>query len=221
MPETRPEAILQILRKTFPTPERIAFGKKPFKTLIATIVSQNTTDRNASKAFENLSKNFEITPEALSEAKVGQIEQCIRVAGLQKNKVKTIKQVSTILLNTYQGDLRKVLSLPLEKARNTLMQMPGIGPKTADVVLLFGAAKSTIPVDTHVDRVAKRLDLAPSNGGYEAVRQSLQSLYNSKDFLTVHVTLISHGREYCKAGKPLCPQCPVNTLCPSEQLWDT
>jgi len=221
MPENRPEAILRILRKAFATLEWLTFTKNPFKTLIATIISQNTADRNTSKAFENLSKNFEITPEALAEAKTDQIEKCIRVAGLQKNKAKTIKQVSTTILDTYHGDLGRVLSLPLKEARCTLMQMPGIGPKTADVVLLFSAAKSTIPVDTHVDRVAKRLHLAPSGGGYEAVRQSLQSVYDPKDFLAVHTTLISHGRAYCRARNPLCQQCPVSTLCPSKQLRDT
>jgi endonuclease-3 len=221
MSENRPQAILQTLRKTFADPEWVTSTKNPFKTLIATIISQDTADRNTSKAFENLSNNFEITPETLAKAKADQIEQCIKVAGLQKNKAKTIKQVSTIILNTYHGDLRRVLSLPLKEARNTLMQMPGIGPKTADVVFLFSAAKPTIPVDTHVDRVAKRLKLAPSSGGYEAVRQSLQSLYDLKDFLTVHLTLISHGREYCTARNPLCQQCPVSTLCPSKLLRDT
>lgn len=139
---------------------------------------------------------------------------------MQKNNARTIK-VSTIILNTYRGDLRKLLSLPLEKARNNLMHMLDIGSKTADVVLLFSAARSTIPVDTRGDCVAKRLSFVPSAGSYEVIRQSLQSLYNSKDFLTVHVALISHGREYCKARKPLCPQCPVNTLCPSKKLRDT
>lgn len=95
------------------------------------------------------------------------------------------------------------------------MEMPGVGPKTADVVLLFSANKPTIPVDTHVNRVSKRLGLAPANGDYEEVRLSLQSFFNSKDYLSVHLLLISLGRKYCKARRPLCQKCPVNTYCPS------
>lgn len=220
MADNRSRMILQTLRKTFATPKWITSAKDPFKTLIATIISQNTTDRNTSRAFENLSKRFEITSEVLAEAETSQIEQCLRVAGLQKKKAKTIRQVSTTILNNYHGDLKEVLSQPLEEARNALMQMPGVGPKTADVVLLFSATRPTIPVDTHVNRVAKRLHLAPVRGGYEAVRQSLQKLYDPKDFLAVHVTLISQGREYCKARNPLCTQCPVNDLCPSRQQRD-
>ncbi|MCK4475058.1 endonuclease III, partial [Candidatus Bathyarchaeota archaeon] len=99
-----------------------------------------------------------------------------------------------------------------------LLQLPGVGPKTADVVLLFCADKPTIPVDTHVNRVSKRLGLAPNDREYETVRKSLQSLYNPKDYLTIHVVLILLGRKYCKAGKPLCRECPVNMLCPSKLL---
>jgi len=103
--------------------------------------------------------------------------------------------------------------MPLEEARKKLMEMQGIGPKTADVVLLFSANKPTIPVDTHVNRVSKRLGLAPANGDYEDVRLSLQSLFNSEDYLYVHLLLIAHGRKYCKARRPLCQKCPVNAYC--------
>jgi len=110
-----------------------------------------------------------------------------------------------------------VLSLPFEEARESLMQLPGVGPKTADVVLLFCAEKPTIPVDTHVNRVSKKLGLAPANGDYETIRKSLQSLYNPEDYLAVHLLLISLGRKYCRARNPLCKQCPVNSLCPSRK----
>jgi endonuclease-3 len=185
--------------------------------LIVTIISQNTADRNTTRAFENLSKQFEITPEVLANADPRKIEECLKTAGLYRNKAKTIKQVSRRILEEFNGDLDQILSLPLEEARNRLMEFPGIGPKTADVVLLFSAKRRTIPVDTHVDRVAKRLGLAPLDGDYDAVRESLQSLYDPTDYLAVHVLLIAHGRKYCKARKPLCKDCPVCVFCPSRQ----
>jgi endonuclease-3 len=201
-------------------PSWVRSSSDPFETLIVTIISQNTNDRNTVRAFENLSKRFDIKPEVLAKAETSQVEDCLRVGGLYRNKAKAIKQVSTIILEKYHGSLQPILSLPLEEARKALMQLPGIGPKTADVVLLFSAKQPTIPVDTHVNRVAKRLGFAPANGDYEAVRMSLQSLYNPTDYLIVHVLLIAHGRKYCKAGRPLCHECPVNAYCPSRGLWD-
>jgi endonuclease-3 len=220
MADNRPKKILEILRKTFTMPKWITSSEDPFRTLIVTIISQNTADRNTARAFENLSNRFKITPEALSKAKEKAIEECLRVAGLYRNKAKTIKHVSKTILEIYHGDLKSILSLPTEEARQTLMQFPGVGPKTADVVLLFSAKQNTIPVDTHVNRVSKRLGLAPTKGNYEAVRKALQSIYDPRDYMQVHVLLISHGRKYCKARVPLCKECPINTLCPSRHLWD-
>ena len=125
-----------------------------------------------------------------------------------------------LLLEKFGGSLEPILSLPLDEARKTLMELPGVGPKTADVVLLFSANQPTIPVDTHVNRVSKRLGLAPANGDYEAVRLSLQTLFEPKDYLDVHLLLIAHGRKYCKARQPHCLECPVNNYCPSKSLGD-
>lgn len=217
MTKTNAEKILKLLRKTFAMPKWAAVKKEPFETLIATIISQNTASKNTAKAFESLSKRFEITPEVLANAKTSQIEECLKVAGLYKNKAKTIKQVSRIILERFHGTLEPILSMPFEEARKALLQLPGVGPKTADVVLLFCSEKPTIPVDTHVNRISKRLGFAPNNGNYEVIRESLQYLYRPEDYLAVHVLLIALGRKYCKARNPLCKQCPLNLLCPSKQ----
>ena len=217
MAEERAEKILRTLRKTFKLPKWIGSERDSFKTLITTIISQNTADRNTARAFEKLSKRFEIKPEVLANAEIRQLEECLKVAGLYKNKAKTIRKVSRVILEKFHGDLRSMLSLSFEEARESLMQLPGVGPKTADVVLLFCAEKPTIPVDTHVNRVSKKLGLAPANGDYETIRKSLQSLYNPEDYLAVHLLLISLGRKYCRARNPLCKQCPVNSLCPSRK----
>lgn len=188
---------------------------EPFETLVNTILSQNTADTNSDRAFEALSKRFEIKPEVLAKANIQEIEDAIRVSGLYKNKAKNIQQSSIIILKKYGGSLKSILSLPLEEARSVLMQFPGVGPKTADVVLLFSANQRTIPVDTHVKRVAKRLGFAPTNASYETIRQNLQSLYKPTDYLAVHILLIMHGRKYCKAQHPLHNECPISSYCPS------
>jgi endonuclease-3 len=218
--DKRAAKVLQILRQTFTMPKWTESKRNPFETLIETVISQNTADRNTARAFEHLSKRFEIKPEVLAKAETSQIEEALKTAGLYRNKAKTIKQGSRIILERFHGSLQPILALPLEEARKALIALPGIGPKTADVVLLFSANQQTVPVDTHVNRVSKRLGFAAANGEYEAVRTSLQSLYDPRDYLAVHVLLIAHGRLYCKARRPLCEQCPVNIYCPSRGLWN-
>lgn len=215
MAEEQAQKLLKTLREAFKIPKRLTFTKNPFETLIATIISQNTADRNTVKAFEDLSKQLRITPEALANTETSHIEECLKPAGLYRKKARTIKNVSKILLSKYNGSLKSILSMPLEEARAALLQFPGVGPKTADVVLLFSANKPTIPVDTHVNRVSKRLGLAPSRADYETVRKSLQSLCDPKGYLAIHVALILLGRKYCRARTLLCKQCPLNSLCPS------
>ena len=220
MKDKRATAVLQILRETFAMPKWNKSKRTPFETLILTVISQNTADINTARAFEHLSNRFEIKPEVLANAETSHIEDALKTAGLYRSKSKTIKQVSRIILKNFHGSVQPILALPLEEARKTFIQMPGVGPKTADVVLLFSAKQPTIPVDTHVNRVSKRLGFAPANGDYETVRKSLQSLYEQRDYLAVHVLLIAHGRRYCKARRPLCRQCPVNMRCPSRGLWN-
>ncbi len=220
MAETHAATILQILQDTVAVPELVKPKCDPFETLVITIMSQNTADRNTERAFENLSKQFEVTPQALSNAETSKLEACLHVGGLYKSKAKTIQTVSKIILEKFHGSLKPILSLPFEEARKTLIELPGVGPKTADVVLLFAANQPTIPVDTHVNRLSKRLGLAPANGDYEEVRLSLQSHFQPKDYLAVHLLLIAHGRKYCKARQPLCQKCPVNAYCPSKGLGD-
>jgi len=216
--EPRAAKILRILKGCLVLPKLVKPKVDPFKTLVVTIISQNTADVNTERAFETLSKRFEIAPKSLFEAEIGEVEACLHAAGLYKAKAKAIKAVSKIVIEKFGGSLASILSLPLEEARTTLMDLPGIGPKTADVVLLFSADQPTVPVDTHVNRVSKRLGLAPVDGDYEEVRLSLQSIFKPKDYLAIHLLLIAHGRTYCKARHPRCYECPVNDYCPSNGL---
>jgi endonuclease III len=207
--------VLEVLKDTLDTPSMVKAKADPFETLVITIISQNTADTNTERAFGNLKKRFKINPQVLATAPLQEIEDCIKVGGLYKNKAQAIQTASKTILEKYQGNLNPILSLTTEEARKTLMEMPGVGPKTADVVLLFSADKPTIPVDTHVNRVSKRLGLSPQDGDYEAVRLSLQSKFEPKDYLSVHLLLIALGRRFCKAHNPNCIVCPVNTYCPS------
>ncbi|MCW4000030.1 MAG: endonuclease III [Candidatus Bathyarchaeota archaeon] len=196
-------------------PRLVKASSEAFETLVATIISQNTADANTERAYQKLQGTLKITPKALAEAPKSQIENAIKVAGLWQAKAEAIQAASKTILNRYGGSLDAVVGLPVEEARRALMAMQGVGPKTADVVLLFSAGKPTIPVDTHVNRVSRRLGLAPQTGGYEVVRLSLQAHFEAKDYLSVHLLLIGLGRQFCRAQKPLHCECPVRCYCPS------
>jgi len=218
--EKRAQQILRTLRGEFSLPDWANTPREPFSTLIRTVLSQATNDKNTDKAFSNLSERFEITPTALAEADARHIEKAIRIGGLYRNKSRVIKELSRVIVAKFGGTLDFVYSSPLEDARKLLMALPGIGPKTTDVVLLFSANKPVLPVDTHVNRVSKRLGLVASNADYERIRLALESIYSAKDYLTVHLVLIMLGRKYCKARNPIHRSCPVKMLCPSAKLGD-
>jgi len=212
--------ILHILQNNFSIPKWADSQRTPFQVLIRTVLSQATASRNATRAFENLSRKFSITPEALVKANRKEIEEAIRVAGLYRNKSRVIKNISQVILEQFNGSLSFIYTSPLEEARKMLLTISGVGPKTADVTLLFCAKKPTIPIDTHVNRVSKRLGLIPPKADYEETRKSLQFFYQPEDYLAVHLLLISLGRKYCKAKNPLCKLCPISELCPSKHIED-
>jgi endonuclease-3 len=209
---------LHILQNHFSIPSWANSKKDPFRTLILTVLSQATADKNSLRAFRILQRRFSITPETLVTVEIADIENAIKVGGLYRSKARVIKAVSRLILEEHEGSLDFIYSLPFNDARKILLTLPGVGPKTADIVLLFCAGKPTIPVDTHVNRVSKRLGLVPEKADYEEVRSALENLYSPEDYLNVHLLLISHGRMFCKARKPLCEICPVNDLCLFRQM---
>ncbi len=211
----RARRILGKLKENLAVPQLSSIETDPFKVLIRTIISQSTAEINTRRAYQNLSARLSITLGALAKADVEEIEEALKVAGLYRNKSRVIKKVSSLILERFNGSLDFVYSLPLDESREKLMSLPGVGPKTADIVLLFCGKRPVLPVDTHVDRVSKRLGLVPSKASYEETRKSLQEMYNSKEYFEVHMLFIALGRKYCKAIKPLHAICPVVGLCPS------
>jgi endonuclease-3 len=213
----RANEILRILEHNFEVPEPWSIASDPFKVLVRTIISQSTAEANTRRAYLNLSRKTSINPVSLAETEVTEIEDALRVAGLYRNKSRILKKTAELVLEKFKGSLSFIYTSPMEEARTKLMSLPGVGPKTADIVLLFSAGKSTLPVDTHVNRISKRLKLVPQNGNHETVRKALQRLYPSKEYFNVHMLFIALGRKYCKAQKPLHFACPVRDLCPSAE----
>jgi endonuclease-3 len=209
--------ILQIIEKAMDISAHIKDWKRysPFETLVRTILSQNTTNRTSFVAFDNLQAKFQkIEPEVLANADQQAIQQEIIIAGLHNQKSKRIKEVSRIIRDEWNSDFTFIYEAPLEEARQKLMSLPGIGEKTADIVLNFCAQRPILPVDTHITRISKRIGLVPENAKYDDIREAIEALITPEKILTVHVSLIFFGRAVCKALKPLCTTCPVAHLCP-------
>jgi endonuclease-3 len=183
-----------------------------FRVLVVTILSQSCTDIAAVKAFRALEKRVGITPRSLAQAEVKKISNSIRVAGLHRQKSKALKQLAQLVSQDYSGDISQILQKPAEEARAELQNLPQVGPKTADVLLsIWGSA--TISVDTHVERVSKRLGFTPSNATYARIRSDLMQLFEVEDYGKIPLLFMAHGRSYCKAIRPLCSVCPVRRLC--------
>ena len=189
-----------------------------FHLLVATILSQNTNWRNVERALNNLEAHASVTPEALLELGPKALEQLIRPAGLHRVKAVKLVEASKFIKERLQGGLDDALKLPLEDARRILMEIPGVGPKTADVLLAFAAGRGVLPVDTHIDRVSKRLGLVRKGADYEEVKARLEALIPASERRWMHLALIEFGREVCRALRPKCRECPVNRLCPSKRI---
>lgn len=212
-PTSRQIMMIRTIGRRFPV--KVWKVESPFETLVNTILSQNTNDRNSDAAMRKLRKRYRITPQVLSKVKVRQLIPLIRSAGLYRSKAPRIREVSRIVKERYGGRLTPILNLPYAEAKEKLMEMPGVGPKTADILLAFVAKNPVIPVDTHIARVTKRLGIAPPNANYEKTRTSLEALITPKDRVKLHLSIIAFGRAICKAPRPRCNICPVNAWCPS------
>lgn len=203
--------IIQRLEKCFPGPHDV-FINQPFPLLVATILSQNTSDTNSHRAFNNLKAHYAITPDVLASLSPEDIQPYIRIAGLYRIRSRRIIDVSKIVLERFQGNLWNVLRLPIKKAREQLLKIPGIGPKTADILLSFIMKQPTMPIDTNIFRVALRIGLV--NGRkYQLTQKALEALIPKKKMQTMHLLLIEHGRKICKPRTPLCQQCPIDEYC--------
>lgn len=191
----------------------------PLPVLIQTILSQNTSDVNSSRAFESLLASFP-SWEAVSSAEVDDIAASIRMGGLGEIKARRIKHaLSEIQQKRGRLELDFLSKLPLAEARDWLKQLPGVGTKTANCVFLFSLGRPALPVDTHIFRIAKRLGLIDSRASLEKAHQVLEALVPPDKVYQFHVLVIEHGRRVCKAQSPRCPGCVLAKLCPSYEKF--
>ena len=185
--------------------------------LIATILSQNTTDSNSGAAFGELRRRFPDW-EAVRRAPVERVADAIRIAGLANQKTPRIKAVLQ-RLHEERGELSLEFlhEMPLDEACEYLRRFSGVGPKTIACVLLFACRKPILPVDTHVHRVSRRLGLIGPKTNEANAHDKLSRLVPAERVLDFHIQLIRHGRQVCSARTPRCTDCVLLDRCPTGQ----
>ena len=199
MDAMRAAEVMSELEKLYPEAKPELNFSNPFETLIATILSAQCTDKRVNMVTSRLFPEY---PDAFAMAKLKpeELEPLIRECGLYRNKAKNIVAACRALVEQYDG--------VVPSTREQLMKLPGVGQKTAGVVLLAAFGEAQFPVDTHVFRVSRRIGMADANTP-EKVEKQLKELLPEEIWSFGHHLLIWHGRRVCDARKPACDRCPL------------
>jgi len=230
---TRAEAVIDRLGELYWT--KTYGGRDAFECLVRTILSQNTSDKASQPAHDSLMERYGETDDApsgagetgadlvaaLADADQQRLAETISSAGLYNQKSETIVRIAGRVREEYgsaAGFDEFVKDGDPDAVRDALLEMKGVGPKTADCVLLFAGGRGGVfPVDTHVHRIARRMGLAPADADHEGVRAVLEDAIPAEKCGFGHTAMIQFGREYCSARKPAClddPEaCPLADQC--------
>jgi endonuclease-3 len=184
----------------------------PIENLVLTILSQNTNDINRDRAFESLMRRFG-TLEGVRTAALKDIASSIQIGGLQQQKARSIRAALNRVMGA-KGSLELALlkDLPLPDAVNWMQGLPGVGPKTAGIVLLFSFDRPVFPADTHIRRVMSRMGLVPERGDpHPRLNELLPA--DAQLMQRLHLLTIRLGREVCHPRRPECERCPLRSKC--------
>lgn len=182
-------------------------AEDPFQVLIGTILSQRTRDENTDRASARLFARYP-SARSLARATPAQLEPLIRETGFYHTKARVIRQCAQEVLERFAGEVPR--DLP------SLLTLPGVGPKTANCVLVFGYGLPGMPVDTHVHRIANRLGVVRTRSP-EETEEALRSVVPERYWIPVNPLLVQHGQNLCRPIGPRCPDCPVHAICATGQ----
>ncbi len=205
-------SISKLLRKSY---GRRKFYRKtePVGELIGTILSQNTSDRNSHRAYDNLKRHFKDW-DRLRRVRISAIKREIKIAGLANIKAPRIKGALDEIKSRYGSlNLDFLGTLDTQVGYKFLRSIKGVGPKTAACVLLFSFGKPIMPVDTHIFRVTKRLGLLDNKASHEEAQEYFSGVVPKSLIYEFHINIILHGRKICVARNPKCPVCNLKRLC--------
>ncbi len=188
----------------FPHAQCELVHSNPFELLIAVVLSAQATDASVNKVTKHLFQKYK-SPEDYVKVPLEELQEDIRTIGLFRNKAKNIKKLSQMLIEEYNGEV--------PRTREELMKLPGVGRKTANVVVSVAFGIPAIAVDTHVERVSKRLGICRWKDSVLEVEKTLMNKIPKEEWSIAHHRLIFFGRYHCKAQNPQCEICPLLELC--------
>ena len=206
------QKIYQKLLHTF-GPQHWWPGETPFEVIVGAILTQNTAWTNAAVAIENLKKAGVLSPEGLKRVSVGRLARLIRSSGYFNQKAQRLKIFVRYLYESYQGDLEKMRRIPLARLRAELLQVPGIGPETADSILLYAFGKPVFVVDAYTRRTLARHSFIAWDASYQQIQQLFMERLPRKPslFNEYHALLVALGKELCRTD-PKCDACPLRNI---------
>lgn len=208
------QQITKILEQHFGEPVWKSKGN-PLSSLVRTILSQSTNDRNRDMGYDRLRERFPAWDQ-VRLAPVAEIADAIRPAGLANQKSRRIKDVLQWVHDEYGATTLDCLcDEPVEQVMEKFLQLKGIGIKTISVVLMFACGADIFPVDTHVHRICRRIGLVPETASAEKTHHLMQPLVPPGKSYSLHINMIRFGRAICKAQNPRCSECPLAHLCDS------
>jgi endonuclease-3 len=202
--KTSAKTIATFIRRRYGPKIHEGMYRDPFKVLVSCVLSQRTREENTAAASKSLF-SVAATPEKISKLPLKRLRILIKPAGLAKQKAKNIRLLSKILLEKHSG------RVPPD--RDVLMDLPGVGPKTADVTLCYGFGRPCIPVDTHVNRISRRIGLVGWDVKLEEVGGLLQKVFPKKDWCLINRGFVLFGRDICLPRWPRCVDCELNSIC--------
>jgi endonuclease-3 len=205
-PEARASKVLELLEKNYPNAKIALDYANPLQLLVATILSAQATDQQINMITPKLFKKYK-TAEDYAGADLQELEQYIKSSGFYHNKAKNIKNCCKALVEKFNSTVPKTM--------NELVDLPGVGRKTANIILAnaFGIVEG-VAVDTHVGRLAQRLGLS-ENKDPNKIEADLMKIITKDQWMRITDLLIFHGRRVCSAKKPNCAGCVLNKICPS------
>ncbi|NWF93261.1 MAG: endonuclease III domain-containing protein [Syntrophaceae bacterium] len=188
-------------------------GETPFEVMVGAILTQNTSWRNVEKAIQNLKEKGVLYPEGVRRLKRSQLARLIRSSGYYRMKADRLKGFIEFLFKNYGGDIERMRKENLKTLRTKLLTVKGIGPETADSILLYGLEKPIFVVDAYTKRILSRHGMISENAGYEEVQTLFMDHLplNAKLFNEYHALLVHLGKAVCKKI-PKCDRCPLKSI---------
>ena len=199
-------------------PQRWWPGETPFEVIVGAILTQAAAWTNVEKAIANVKAADALSPEGLGRLDEGELARIVRPAGYFNAKARKLKAFVSLLFERFQGDLEKLLAAPAGELRPLLRATHGIGPETADAILLYAAGRPVFVIDTYTRRLFPRLGVAPDRDTYDAWQALFEANLepDAALFNEYHALIVRHGKERCRR-RPVCDGCPLMAVCPVGQ----